>query len=170
MSRITLYALTGLVALVAVAGLASAEYYEGKPECPPDRMCTMSYGDEPEYSDANDTSPECEECMAPVDDPPKERGDGDGDASDDCFEDEEGNLVCYRNADGGDAPTMPQDCGGEVCAYGNDTVKDGPEQTDCWTDAEGAEVGLRPSRQVPSLRPTTDLDHSAAGLTAVVRL
>lgn len=113
MSRITLFALAGLAAFVAVAGLASAEWYEGKPDCPPDRMCTMS-SPEGEWEGGNDTSPECEECLTPP-----ARGDGDGDSSDDCFEDEEHGLVCYRNADGnatGEEP-VPIDCPEEECPY-----------------------------------------------------
>lgn len=135
MSRITLFAFAGLLTALAVAGVASAEWYEGKPECPPDHACTMSYGDEPEYSDENDTSPACEECSGPA----PERGDGDGDASDDCFETEEGGLVCYRNAGGdcavqedgtkiceshGDGPSMPIDCGGAEATEGSEAEPD----------------------------------------------
>ncbi|HVL48895.1 MAG TPA: hypothetical protein VM889_10090 [Candidatus Thermoplasmatota archaeon] len=54
-----------LVSLLTMAPLAAAEYYEGKPDCPPDRFCTTSAGsEEPQpYGDE-----ECIECSKPVDD------------------------------------------------------------------------------------------------------
>lgn len=94
--------LAGLAALAVLALPAAAEWYEGKPDCPPDRMCTMSGG-----ADGNATGepvaygPEdCIECS---------KGPDDGRGPADCENCRDVNAT-------DDGPTSG-DCGGEVCAY-----------------------------------------------------
>jgi hypothetical protein len=71
-------ALAGLATLVALASPAAAEWYEGKPDCPPDQFCTMSESsgapppDPPQDAEANGSEPiaygpeDCIECSGPV--------------------------------------------------------------------------------------------------------
>lgn len=154
-------ALAGLAALVALALPAAAEYYEGKPDCPPDMACTLSAPTEGAAPEGNATA-----------------GDSQAYGPDDCIDctkapEGRGPADCEycRGDDGaGDGPTYG-DCGGEVCAY--DGVKGPPPPANGGTCMDGAEVWEICDREVHYLdggtanggppEPIADRDGGASG-------
>lgn len=112
-------ALAGLAALLVFALPASAEYYEGKPECPEGQACTLSApSDEGNSTGGQAFGPEdCIECS---------QGPTRGPADCEYCRGDDGNVSDP------DQPTYNGDCGGEVCAYdggqtGSGTCMDGAD-------------------------------------------
>jgi hypothetical protein len=134
-----------LLAMLAAAGAASAEWVEDKPACPEEQVCTMSEGGEEPHHYGNSTDP-CDACLA----------------------DDSGVADTDGNATFGD-------CGGEVCAYDdpnrpvdNGTCMDGAGAGEaCDDDVQYFGPGAADSGPPASDNPESVQEAAVRGLPAL---